>query len=339
MTTILCTLYNSLYLDKGLVLYDSLCEYTNDFKLYVLCMDDRCYGLLSDLNLPNQIPVRLADFEAADSNLLRAKSNRTFGEYCWTCTPSFIWYVLKKCNESICTYIDADMSFYSNPQILVDEMIGVGKSVMVVPHRFPPEDAEKALRVGTYCVEFNTVMNNQEGLKALEYWRDCCLDVCSSQSDGIHFGDQKYLDELVEKFDCIHVCENPGAGMAPWNISQYYYESSKICFNNSSLITTPVFYHFQGLKYKTESFVVCGDILLKEKNYDMALLDFFYKTYLDRIKRKREMLKKKYNLSIYISMNPNAKKSFTNSLRKTILGQLWALWRLKKGGNSYIIHV
>ena len=61
MKTILCTLYNTLYLDKGLVLYDSLRECAKDFKLYVLCMDDKCYEVLAGLNQEYHIPVRLSD--------------------------------------------------------------------------------------------------------------------------------------------------------------------------------------------------------------------------------------------------------------------------------------
>ena len=123
MTTVLCTLYNSLYLDKGLVLYDSLCECAKDFKLYVLCMDDKCYEVLTDLKQEHHIPVRLADFEDGDSALLEAKSNRPMGEYCWTCSSSFIRYVLNHYSEDSCTYIDADMAFYNDPQILIDEMM------------------------------------------------------------------------------------------------------------------------------------------------------------------------------------------------------------------------
>ena len=99
MTTVLCTLYNSLYLDKGLVLYDSLCECAKDFKLYVLCMDDKCYEVLTDLHQEHHIPIRLSDFERGDDSLLKAKANRPAGEYCWTCSSSFIRYILNKYNE------------------------------------------------------------------------------------------------------------------------------------------------------------------------------------------------------------------------------------------------
>ncbi len=230
MTTILCTLYNSLYLDKGLVLYDSLSESADDFKLYVLCMDDKCYEVLSDINLEHQIPIRLSDFECGDEGLLKAKSNRSMGEYCWTCSSSFIRYILHKYNEPICTYIDADMYFYNNPQILIDEMIDKGKSVMMVPHRFSEKNVKEAEIVGTYCVEFNTFLNDRNGNIVLNHWRSKCLDCCSNLGDGIHWGDQKYMDEWPMLFpNSVHVCNNLGAGIAPWNIDRYrnYYEDKK----------------------------------------------------------------------------------------------------------------
>ena len=188
MTTILCTLYNSLYLDKGLVLYESLCKCSKDFKLYVLCMDDKCYEVLTDLKQAHHIPVKLSDFEAGDEALLAAKANRPMGEYCWTCSSSFIRYVLIHFNEDSCTYIDADMYFYSDPQLLIDEMLTAGKSVMVVPHRFPKEREKEASIVGRYCVEFNTFLNTPESIDVLEYWRRRCLECCSNLGDGIHWG-------------------------------------------------------------------------------------------------------------------------------------------------------
>ena len=69
MKTTLCTLYNSLYLDKGLVLYDSLKECCADFILYVLCMDEKCYDVLSEINADDMIPIKLDDFE--DEELLK----------------------------------------------------------------------------------------------------------------------------------------------------------------------------------------------------------------------------------------------------------------------------
>ena len=144
MKTTLCTLYNSLYLDKGLVLYDSLKACAKDFELYVLCMDEKCYEVLMDLGEKNLRPIQLAAVE--NKEILKAKSNRTTAEYCWTCTSRLIQYILATYQPECCTYIDADMYFYHDPQLLVDEMLNAGKSVMMVPHRFTSQNESEAQR-------------------------------------------------------------------------------------------------------------------------------------------------------------------------------------------------
>lgn len=295
MTTVLCTLYNSLYLDKGLVLYDSLCECAKDFRLYVLCMDDKCYEVLTDLHQVNHIPIRLSDFEEGDKDLLDAKSNRPIGEYCWTCSSSLVRYVLNEYQESICTYIDADMYFYSDPQILINEMLAADKTVLVTPHRFPPKDEKLAKTVGTYCVEFNTFCNTPESLEVLEYWRMRCLGCCSNLGDGIHWGDQKYLEELVQKFNCVHVCQNKGAGVAPWNIILYKKEDMSI-----------VFYHFQSVRYITRYMIDTNILTLP--GLDLGLVDALYYPYLIKIEEKKKFFERRYGLTFLITHHPMDQK-------------------------------
>ena len=296
MKTILCTLFNSLYLDKGLVLYDSLEKSCHDFVLYVLCMDDKSYEVLSDINLEYLIPIRLCDFEQEDTALLEAKSNRTDGEYCWTCTSSLIKYVLRVYKHDICTYIDADMYFYMDPQILVNEMLAAGKSVMVTPHRFPVKDEKFAKTVGNYCVEFNTFCNTPESLEALEYWRNRCLECCSNLGDGVHWGDQKYLDELVLGYSCVHICQNRGAGVAPWNIILYNIDDIPF-----------VFYHFQSVKYITRNIINTSILTMPEM--DMELVDKLYYPYLIKIEEKKKLLENKWGLTYLILHHPMDKKT------------------------------
>ncbi len=318
MSTILCTIYNSLYLDKGLVLYDSLCECAKVFKLYVLCMDDKCYDVLADLKQEHHIPVRLSDFEDGDEELLAAKANRPMGEYCWTCSSSFIRYVLKHYNEDNCTYIDADMCFYSNPQLLVDEMLAAGKSVMVVPHWFHKDNQMLARKVGKYCVEFNTFLNNPESLEVLEYWRNRCLDTVKQKDDGIHYGDQKYLEELVNNFNCVHECSNRGAGIAPWNIVTFKHTNIdyQLSYNNEEIIKA-VFFHYQGIVNISRELFVIGS---KKNLTDSKLIDCFYIEYLKRIQKWRKELSVRYDLKGFIIGHPAMKHKLT-TFKQTLIGE------------------
>ena len=87
-----CTLFDSNYLPRALVMYHSLEETGEDFTLYVVCFDDLALEVLNKLKLANLVAIPLGDFESEE--LLAVKPERTATEYCWTCTPHVIRYVL-----------------------------------------------------------------------------------------------------------------------------------------------------------------------------------------------------------------------------------------------------
>ena len=55
-----CTLFDSGYAMRGLVLYHSLARVCDDFRLRVFCMDDETKLILDRLALPNLITVSLS---------------------------------------------------------------------------------------------------------------------------------------------------------------------------------------------------------------------------------------------------------------------------------------
>lgn len=304
MTTNLCTLFDSNYLDKGIVLYRSLERVSRDFCLYVLAMNDKCFEVLTDLKYPYLKPIRLEDFE--NEALLEARKNRSRGEYCWTCTSSLIKYLLNNKHLDYCTYVDADMCFYQDPQILIDEMIYSGASAQVVEHRFAKGD-NRAWRVGTYCVEFNTFKNDRIGLQILDEWIEKCLDNCSQRADGIHWGDQKYLDPIVEKYrNNVNVLQNLGGGVAPWNIAQYKGVSTigdTIVFQERSTkkVFGLVFYHFEGITYKNRNMATAPAYL--DSRFSKVVTGL-YADYLMKIEQVKRLLEAKYNIDFVIKEHP-----------------------------------
>lgn len=317
--TSLCTLFDSNYLDKGIVLYNSLEKVSKDFCLYVLAMNDKCYEVLTDLNFPNLTPIKLEDFE--NEELKKAKSNRSRGEYCWTCSSSLIKYLLTTYDIDHCTYVDADMCFYQDPQVLIDEMIYVGASAQVVEHRFAKDD-NRAWRVGTYCVEFNTFKNDEIGMKILDEWVDKCLEACYQKSDGIHWGDQKYLDPLVEKYrKNVNVLSNLGGGVAPWNIVKYKHIASlgdSIVFQerSSKKVFELVFFHFEGITYESRNKATAPTYLDSQSNKSITGL---YADYLIRIEQVKMMLQSVYSIDYIIKEHPvqkNYKGGFGYYLKK-----------------------
>ena len=243
-----CTLFNSAYLSRGLAMYSSLEEQCSSFHLYIFAFDDDCLDVLLRLKLKYATVIPLKDFE--DPELLAVKSTRTAGEYCWTCTSSTIWYCLHTYELHHCTYIDADLLFFSDPKVLMEEM--GEKSVLITDHRYSSMYDQSALS-GIYCVQYITIKNNEEGLKALLWWRNACLDWCYNRFEDGKFGDQKYLDDWTTRFSGVYELEHIGGGVAPWNVQQYHIfeKEGKVLVSSSASFKEAelVFYHFQDFRY------------------------------------------------------------------------------------------
>lgn len=264
-----CTLFDSNYLSRGLAMYESLKKHSNNFHLYILAFDTRSYNLLQKLNLALVTIISLNEFE--DEELLEVKKHRTQVEYFWTCTPSIIKYCIENFNLESCTYLDADIYFFSDPNILIEEMNG--KSILLTKHRYTPK-YDQTLSSGVYAVQFMTFKNDTNGMKALNWWRNSCITWCYNRVEKEKFGDQKYLDDWTVRFEGVHVLKHLGGGVAPWNVQQY-----KLKEKSFELI----FYHFHGFKFLLNEQVDLAPYQLRKE--DIKIL---YKPYLIHLKKIEE---------------------------------------------------
>lgn len=239
-----CTYFDQNYLPRGLSLYRSLREHSPKFKLWVLCMDESTHKALTDLDLPEIVPVALEDFEKGDEPLLRAKQNRLRVEYYFTCTPSFPLYILNHWPEiDLITYIDADLFFFASPALLFEEL-GSG-SIAIISHRFPPHLKYRE-KWGKYNVGFLSFRRDDNGFECLNWWRERCNEWCYDREEEGKFADQKYLDDWITRFKGVVVIEHEGANVAFWNLyNQNIIERcGKLTINDSDLI----FFHFHNVK-------------------------------------------------------------------------------------------
>lgn len=242
-----CTLFNSFYLSRGLAMYRSLLSQTSDFHLYIFAFDDACFEILVKLQLSNATIISLVEFETKE--LLAVKGSRTVGEYCWTCTAFTISYCINRFSLDHCTYIDADLMFYRNPEILMDEM--GDDSVLITEHRYSPE-YDQSKTSGIYCVQFVTFKNTDQGRLVLDWWESACLEWCYNRFEDGKFGDQKYLDDWTSRFEGVHVLGHLGGGVAPWNSKEYsfYNTDDEILIVDSSEVKSPlIFYHFHDFRF------------------------------------------------------------------------------------------
>ncbi len=238
------TLFNSAYLNRGLLLYESLKAVSRDFSLYVVCFDESTYTILKALNYDQLFPISLKDFE--DEKLLKVKSQRTPTEYCWTCSASVIWYCFKTYQLANCIYVDADMYFYSNPESIWNE--DSKAEVMITSHNYSKAYDQSKVS-GQFCVQFVGFKNTENALLVLKEWRENCINWCYNRIEDGKFGDQKYLDVWPEKYPFVHVIQNPTAGLAPWNIQQFRITTDKQVWHKKTFKSyQPIFYHFHKLR-------------------------------------------------------------------------------------------
>lgn len=239
-----CTFFDRNYLSRGLALYRSLLRHSPPFALWVLCFDDETYVTLSRMRLAGVRLIAQAEFENGDNALLQTKQHRSRVEYYFTCTPSLLLYIFDHDPEvDMVTYLDADLFFYSDPAPIYREM--KNDSIAIIEHRFPPHLRHQEV-YGIYNVGLLVVRRTEHGLTCLRWWRERCIEWCYDRVEDGRFADQKYLDDWPSRFEGVKVLQHKGAGLAPWNLSNYQLRLNKgqIMVDKDPL----VFYHFHGLK-------------------------------------------------------------------------------------------
>lgn len=268
-------------------MWRSLERHCPSYHLYIFAFDNESKKILGDLKLSNVTVISLSDFE--NERLLEVKPTRSKAEYCWTCTPSVIDYCMDTFDLSDCTYIDADLYFFSNPNVLIEEM--GSKSVLITEHRYTKK-YDQSTSSGIYCVQFITFKNDREGMTALTWWKDRCIEWCYAIKEDGKFGDQKYLDDWTKRFEGVHVLEHLGGGVAPWNVQQYVIEeqNEKLNVIAQEHSNELVFFHFHFIKFYKNDWVDLGNYKLSD-----SVLKKVYQPYLLEILDIELMLGGKFN--------------------------------------------
>ena len=334
------TLFDSNYIDRALVMYDSLVSVCEDATIYVVAFDKACYDALSELSLPHMVAIPYDEFE--DDVLRDLKANRSRREYLWTCSGYSIRYIMKRFDLPHLTYIDSDLCFYDSPVQAVERFLQSTNDAAIISHRFSdhPENRYNARMYGTYCVQFNTFKNTENGKRILNWWIDRCIESCPGDAvDGL-FGDQKYLDSFAELFDGVYEYEDFGFGVAPWNVDDFVLYDDEpnrdgIHDNNSILIKNRhtgasgqiIFYHFHSL----DVFEDGGSnirVFIRPGRHDSALVEKLYIPYMRALIKKRRYLQKRFGLFSKVE-NGSGDKIHEGELRQflTCEPSLWFLVR------------
>ena len=286
------TLFNIGYIDKGIALYNSIRAYNENSVLYILCLDSVTELVLQKHKLHNAVLISVENIEKFFPYLKQLKTERSFAEYCWTLTPHIIEYVFTVYNEKYNTYLDSDLYFFSDPDILNNEMLNNGDCTLITEHRFMADEKRPMNERlhGKYCVQYNTFTNSNESGALLERWKANVIADCEYNKRKNKAGDQKYLEEFPVLSTSVYIPQNIGAGVAPWNIKQYKLlkaNDGNIRITDGKQKAFVVFYHYQNIKYISKNIVNVG-----AGRCDLRLKKVLYYKYLREIEAIRKDLGK-----------------------------------------------
>lgn len=293
----LVTLSDINYIDKGLVLYDSIQDNTKeDFVLYYLCLDDESFDIINKINNENIIAYKINKINKEEDFMTLAKNNSSnpndYSDYHFALASYITYHLMNKFNLPEIIYVDSDIVFYNDIKILFD--VVKNKSIGLILHRHN----KFGCHVGCYNVGIIYFRNDEVGITCLKWWRDVVMDKNNPWAKQYGTcGDQKYLEAFGKLFgnENIKIYDDDIGHGAPWNFKLYkYLDDDVIMWNNKK--QDLIFNHFSHFDtddvndtYKIDRKGEWGGCLGKSVS---GKIKHYYDDYFDKIKK----VKTKYSL-------------------------------------------
>jgi len=321
-----CTLFDSHFLLRGMALLDSFKKnVTHPYHLWVLCIDNEVYRVLSELSLDHVHLITFEKLGEAYPSFKEVRNNRS--QYSYLCTSkSFLmrWILDTQEGAEGVAYLDADTFLFCDPLDIWKEM--ENHSILLSPHNFPLGKESKG-KCGKFNAGFVTVRNDRIGNDFLDWWCDRVVESCEDRiSDGL-FYDQYYLDQVPRLFERVRESQHHGINAAPWNLASFKTEErdGKVFIDGRPL----VFFHYHSLKRlfpcvydpSLSAFGVRPDSIIKKH---------IYRPYFVGLHRARKWLKAQgIKASLGAVRREISKKNLIPSVRRFLRGQIFIVWRGK----------
>jgi hypothetical protein len=216
----------------------------------VLLLDEE-----SKLDPPEQGTSKtLAVFLRENPSLAKRVSQRSRVEQIFSIGPSFLLGAVGSlAPDEWLVYLDADLFFFRPLESYLDDFEHA--NVIVSPHRHFAWNRKRLSKYGEFNVGLVAFRNNKDGLAALNYWADSCLDWCSDIPEDGKYADQKYLENFNKVASGVVVDDRKGVNMAPWNLG---FSKLSLAENGGLAVDgEPVYYfHAQGIMRTKNAWVL-----------------------------------------------------------------------------------
>jgi|TARA_X000001388_G_C2230097_1_gene122800 hypothetical protein len=285
----ICTLADQNFTLRFLALRDSIRKYTSDYKINLLCLDDKIYNTVKN-NCEEVFCHNIKDLIESDPKLKECQFNKPSYEalnvcnnnakkaqrlqFIWSLASYYSWFCLFKQNLEDIIYVDADIYFFQTPEKLVD-LRDLG-SIGLIENRVPYSAAN-----GLYNVGIVYFKNDTPGRKCLEFWKECLLNQNNKYAKEYGTcGDQKYLELFPKMFNKIFSFDEYVGHLAPWSVNYHKYAADKIIWNGK--VQSLLFYHFSNFSvdFKNKSYIPAsrhGILNIKNNIFVSSLYDQYFK--------------------------------------------------------------
>jgi len=283
----LATVISKYYLDRLFCLLKSIKNFSST-TIHILCFDKESFDILKTINNLNIKIYSISEIYKYDKNLNKINLSRELINQIITTRPVFIKYLLKKKIKSV-FLIDSDIFFYSDPAKLIK--FNKNLSIAFSEHNYASDAKEKIRLYGKYNGGYVYIKSDKYGNIFLKEWIILCKKWCKFEPENNKFADQKYLENLFEKYqNHISIIKNPCVNAAPWNIKNIKFKKKRnIIYANEKKL---IFFHYHGVKKLIKSIYTLGT-----SNYNFFLENntkkVIYRNYINLL-HKYEKFQFKY---------------------------------------------
>lgn len=222
--------------------------------------------------------------------------------------PSLFKYLFKSFNENIFAYLDPDLFFYKNIEIVVKEL--GDSSVLLTPHilnsvtldSHPSESV--FLNYGLYNLGFLMLRKDYIANQILDWWEERTLKIgYDNPSKGL-FVDQLWMNLTPIYFENVKISRHIGLNTAYWNLTERSI-SSKNDYYFLNETEELVFFHFSSFDHSMKELSKRGSTI--DPNQWEIILEMMskYKTHLNA-----------NSFEFYKGFIPSYKISFENYLER-----------------------
>ena len=218
-----CTIITPNYIYYSLALRDSLVQFNNETRLYILISGN-------DNNLKQKIEIEYDNtFVILMDTLIKTGTGRAIydkyfhtdiHDFRWSMKPVLINYLLTELGMKKVLYCDSDIHFFSSYDFLFNELDT--SDILITPHwrssnpHFDEANFQILLTSGLYNGGF--IGANENATAAMQWWAMACEYMCVKDPARGLFGDQAYLNLLPIYFDNVKIIKHKGCNVANWNM-------------------------------------------------------------------------------------------------------------------------